>query len=64
MRICNCILSGTKACENCYNNGSFTYGGNYNYSKTTTFSFPIEEEKLSKEDYKEILKYLIDKIDK
>ena len=53
--ICCCALAGTKACEHCFNNNS-----SYSWSKTITTTIPIEEE-LSKEDYKEILKYIINK---
>ena len=65
MRVCHCILAGTKACDNCYNNGSFTYNGNYNFNETTTKTVktPLIDG-FTKEDYKEIIKYLIDKMEK
>ena len=55
MRVCCCTLAGTKVCEHCYNNTE-----NYTWSTKTTISIPIGED-FTKEDYKEILKYLIDK---
>ena len=55
--VCNCTLAGTKACENCFNN-NYSYG--YNTKTITTTNIPQND--LSKEDYKEILKYLIDKL--
>lgn len=51
-------MAGTKACDFCVNNG-----GTYSKTVTTTYNIPTGEE-LLKEDYKEILKYLIDKINK
>jgi len=53
--ICCCILAGTEACKHCFNNNN-----SYSWNKTITTTIPIEEE-LSKEDYKEILKYIINK---
>ena len=56
--VCCCALAGTKACEHCFNNT-----GNYGWTKTTTTTVPIKED-FTKEDYKEILKYIIDKYEK
>ncbi len=42
MRICNCILAGTKACETCFNNT-----GTYSYSTTTVYP-PISTPKKEK----------------
>ena len=55
--VCCCAMAGTKACEHCFNSNG------YSWTKTTTTTIPIKED-LTKEDYKEILKYIIDKYDK
>jgi len=52
--ICCCALAGTKACEHCFNNSG------YSWTTTVTTTIPVRED-LTKEDYKEILKYIIDK---
>ena len=48
--ICCCVLAGTKACKQCFNNS-----GNYSWTQTITTTIPIDED-FTKEDYKEILK--------
>lgn len=64
MRICYCVLAGTKACDDCYNNSNFNYNNNGMFNTTTTKTFKLSseaEDLLTKEDYKELLKYFIDK---
>ena len=66
MRVCHCIMAGTKACDGCYNNGNFNYSNNgmFNTTTTTKTTFKLSseaEDLLTKEDYKELLKYFIDK---
>ena len=57
--VCCCAMAGTKACEHCFNNS-----GRYSWSTTTTTTIPLDYEDFTKEDYKEILKYIIDKKEK
>ena len=56
--ICCCILAGTKACKHCFNNSD-----SYSWTQTITTNIPIDED-FTKEDYKEILKYILDKKEK
>lgn len=57
MRVCCCSMAGTKTCDYCYNSPDRE---NYHtYSFTEEIKIPTTD--FSKEDYKEIIKYLIDK---
>ena len=55
--VCCCTMAGTKACEHCFNNN-----GNYGWNTTKTTTIPLDYKEFTKEDYKEIIKYLIDKV--